>query len=154
MSITFKYKKMKNLFVIILLSVGFMMNAQNPKKGKMEARKEIRENRSDYSPQQIAELQTKKMTLELDLSEKQQKDVNAINIEIATKRKAFAENRKDRKKLTDTERFELRSTMLDEKIALKAQMKNILNDDQYSKWEKKTAMKRLAPKKRHQRAKQ
>ena len=145
---------MKNLFVILLLSVSFMMTAQNPKKGKMEARKEMRENRSDYSPQQIAELQTKKMTLELDLSEKQQKDVNAINVEIATKRKALAENRKDKKELTDTEKFELRSKMLDEKITLKTKMKNILNDDQYARWEKKTAMKRFGQKRRHQRAKQ
>ena len=145
---------MKNLFVILLLSVSFMMTAQNPKKGKMEARKEMRENRSDYSPQQIAELQTKKMTLELDLSEKQQKDVNAINVEIATKRKALAENRKDKKELTDTEKFELRSKMLDEKITLKTKMKNILNDDQYARWEKKIAMKRFGQKKRYQRAKQ
>jgi len=145
---------MKNLFVILLLSVSFMMTAQNPKKGKMEARKEMRENRSDYSPQQIAELQTKKMTLELDLSEKQQKDVNAINVEIATKRKALAENRKDKKELTDTEKFELRSKMLDEKITLKTKMKNILNDDQYARWEKKIAMKRFGQKRRHQRAKQ
>lgn len=144
---------MKNLFVILLLSVGFMMNAQNHKKGKMEARKEMRENRSNYTPQQIAELQTKKMALELDLSEKQQNEINVVNLEMATKRKAVAENRKDKKELTETEKFDSKSKMLDEKIELKKKMKNILNDDQYAKWEKKSTMKRFGQKKRHQRSK-
>ena len=42
----------------------------------------------EMTPEQVAELQTKKMTLDLDLNSNQQKEVKALLLEEAKKREA------------------------------------------------------------------
>ncbi len=82
------------------------------------------------------------MTLHLDLNESQQAEIKKINLENATKRKAMMAERKARKesgeaqKPTQEQRLEMVNTKLDRKIAMKAKMKNILDEEQYAKWEK------------------
>ena len=75
------------------------------------------------TPEQQTELQVKKMTLELDLDAKQQKEVKAILLENAKKR--------------DTKMAEMKAKneMLDNQIEHKAQMKKILKPEQFQKWE-------------------
>ena len=87
------------------------------------------------------------MTLFLDLNESQQNKIQKINIENATQRKAMMEKRKAKKesgefkKPTDEERLAMINAKLDHKIAMKVKMKNILNDEQYAKWEKEEVKK-------------
>ena len=57
-------KKLVGLTVLIFL-VSLTINAQNSKRGNR--------NNSQFTPEQSATLQAKKMTLNLDLTEKQQK---------------------------------------------------------------------------------
>ena len=96
----------------------------------------------DLSAEDAATLQTKKMTLHLDLNKSQQAEIKKINLENATKRKAMITERKARKesgeaqKPTQEQRLKMANTKLDHKIAMKAKMKNILNEEQYAKWEK------------------
>jgi periplasmic protein CpxP/Spy len=53
------------------------------------------------------------------------------------------------KKPTQDERFAMRSKMLDEQIAMKAEMKKILSAEQYEKWQqKKEHMKKRVEKRR------
>jgi len=91
------------------------------------------------TPEQRVELQVKKMTLNLDLNDKQQKDIKKLLTEQSKKReeaKAKHEAAKAAdKKPTSDERFAMRSKMMDEKIAFKAEMKKILNEKQMEKWE-------------------
>jgi len=99
---------------------------------------------ANLEPEEIATLQTKKMTLHLDLTDAQQQDIYKINLENAKLRKAHMVERKARKenseasKPTKEERLAMANKMLDHKIEVKAKMKKILNEEQYTKWE--TAM--------------
>ena len=126
---------MKKVAIVVLLMAGLTAMAQ---RGPQEGRKAM----SDLTPEQMADLQTKKMTLALDLTTGQQEQIKALNLEKAKMRKAKMEERKnmkeagDRKKPTSDERYAMQNERLDQMIAQKAEMKNILSDEQYSKWEK------------------
>ena len=93
------------------------------------------------TPEQQTEIQVKKMTLELDLDAKQQKEVKAILLENAKKRDAkMAEMKAKREKgekPSADEKFEMKNKMLDNQIENKAQMKKILKPEQFAKWEEK-----------------
>jgi len=90
----------------------------------------------NLSAEEIANLKTKKMTLHLDLDESQQKEIYDINLANATKRKAHMESRKAKKesgkaqKPTKEERLKMANAKLDYQIAMKAKMKEILNEEQ------------------------
>ena len=93
------------------------------------------------TPEQQTELQVKKMTLDLDLDAKQQKEIKTILLEQAKKREAkMAEMKAKRekgKKPSADEKFEMKNKMLDNQIENKAQMKKILKPEQFAKWEEK-----------------
>ena len=78
----------------------------------------------------------------LDLNESQQKDVQRVSLEQANLRKETHQNRKTRVKLSEEGRFKTQIARLDRKIAHKKQMKSILNEDQYKKWEKINTLKK------------
>lgn len=78
---------MKRAILIVMCLVGFSALAQRGEQPHREGFK-------DLSPQQIATLQTKKMTLALDLDEKQQTKIMDMNLERAEMRKAQMEERK------------------------------------------------------------
>ncbi|WP_298478216.1 hypothetical protein [uncultured Maribacter sp.] len=135
---------MKKIMITLLLLVGMTTIAQRPegKQGKGQ-----RGAMQDFTPEQIATLHTKKLTLALDLTTAQQSKIKALALENATERKAKMEERKtkreegDTKKPTSEERFTMQNARLDHKIAQKKKMKNILSEEQYSKWEKMQAHK-------------
>lgn len=128
---------MKKIVVLIVLMVGITAMAQKP-----ERERGHRGDMKDMSPEQIATLQTKQMTLALDLSDAQQKEIQSINLENAVKRSEKMDEMKARKesgeakKLTSEERYAMKTAMLDHQIAQKEKMKKILNKEQYEKWEK------------------
>lgn len=132
---------MKKLILIAIAFVGLQASAQELKKEKHD-RGERAEKMMKISAEEMATLQTKKMTLHLDLTESQQAKIQKINVENATKRKAMMEARmakkenSELKKPTDEERLKMANAKLDHKIAMKAKMKNILNEEQFAKWEK------------------
>lgn len=132
---------MKKLVLIALALITLQATAQERKDRQKMDKKERAERMSKYTPEEIAEIQTKQMTLQLDLSEAQQKQIMAINVENAKSRKAMMEKRKEamdngeRKEPTKEERLQMKNAMLDRQIAIKKQMKDILNKEQYEKWE-------------------
>jgi peptide chain release factor 2 len=105
---------MKKLIVTIVLVISSLSFAQE---------------KSKLSPEQQAELQVKKMTLDLDLDTKQQNEIKTILLEQNKKRATKIAELKDKKKqgvkLSADEKFEMKSKMLDDKIEHKAQMKKI-----------------------------
>lgn len=117
--------------------VGVIATAQRPGHEKGE-----RENMKDLTLEQMATLQTKRMTLALDLTDSQQKQIQSINVEHAAHRMEKMNEMKERresgerKNLSAEERYSMQLAMLDRQIAEKEQMKQILNKDQYAKWEK------------------
>lgn len=134
---------MKKLIIIALAFIGLQATAQRQEGGPKNG--ERGNKMMTLSAEEMATLQTKKMTLSLDLDEGQQKKIYKINLENATQRKTMMEERKAKKeagtaeKPSKEERLEMMNAMLDHKIAEKAAMKKILNDDQYAKWEKENA---------------
>ena len=123
---------MKKLAVIALMLVTIQVSAQGPRQGKVR--------HADFTPEEMAQLQTKKMTLDLDLTASQQREVSAINLENAKARKAKMESFKNRKENTERPSKEdilkMKNEKLDAQIATKKKMKAILNADQYEKFEK------------------
>ena len=91
------------------------------------------------TPAQRNDLNLKKMTLELDLNDKQQKEMSIIINEMSAKRESqkstmMAMKEKGEKPTAD-QKFEMKNKMLDEKIAMKSRVQKILTPAQFEKWE-------------------
>ncbi len=125
---------MKKVILLVVLMAGFTAMAQKGERG----------HRADFknmSAEQMATLHTKKMTLDLDLTEVQQNKIKALHLENAKKRKVKMEERKaqkdtsERPKLTSNEQYALKVERLDAAIVRKAELKKILSNEQFEKWE-------------------
>mgnify|MGYP000903173127 FL=1 len=132
---------MKKILIIAVALLALQVTAQEQQRERSNKQgKSLK--MMDLSAEDAAALQTKKMTLHLDLNKSQQAEIKKINLENATKRKAMMAERKARKKSgeiqkpTQEQRLKMLNTKLDRKIAIKAKMKNILDKEQYAKWEK------------------
>lgn len=125
---------MRKLVLAALLLIGFSAMAQQ------QNREEGRRHLADFTPEQMATLQTKRMTLALDLTADQQSKIKEVFTKNAEERKAKMEGYKARKEsgetLTDDEKFAMQNERLDRQIAHKEEMKAILDNAQYAKWEK------------------
>lgn len=128
------------LTAVFLLSVANYAQVEKPKNQERRARMERQEK---FTPEQQAELQVKRMILDLNLNPKQQEDIKKILIAQAKKRETFRNDMKAKRdkgeKLSKEERFTMQNNMLDEKIAMKEEMKKILTADQFKKWEENSA---------------
>ena len=116
--------------------------------------KATRGERERMTPEQQVQLQVKRMTLDLDLTAKQQKDIEKLLTEQSQKREAVkaaqGDVKKNYKEMTSDERFAMQNKRMDEKIAFKGEMKKILNAGQMEKWEKRDNMRQERMEKRVQ----
>ncbi|WP_298369956.1 hypothetical protein [uncultured Lutibacter sp.] len=143
---------MKKIIGILVLTVVFTfsntINAQQ---------KQRMQKKANYSPEQMATLMTKKLTLHLNLDAKQQKAIQNLLTREASERKEMMEKMKERRangeRPTDAERFEFENKRLDKQIAHKNEMRKILSNDQFEKWEKVQAAKMRNGKKKMANAK-
>ena len=116
---------MKNLLLTALLASGVLLQAQSGDRARNH----------DLSAEQLATLKTKKLTLALDLSEAQQTEIQTL---IEDKARLRIENKEDHEKkpLSPEEKYNRQIARLDKAIEHKAQMKDILSEAQYAKWER------------------
>lgn len=124
-------KKLLGLTAIVLL-FSINISAQGKQRGGA--------NRgSDLTIEQRVTLQTKRMALNLDLDAKQQKEVEQMLLKSANEndkvRDEFRQKRQSGE-LTADEKFAFENSRIERQAAHKAEMKRILNKDQYAKWEK------------------
>ena len=131
---------MKKLILpVLLMLIAFTTQAQT-KQDRKNDRSERMERRGDRAanmdPEAMASVKAKKMTLVLDLSDKQEAQVEQVLMENAMKRKAAMVNKSNRKTLSKEEKLSLAEARLDQRIAVKRAFKDILNDEQYEKFEK------------------
>ena len=133
---------MKKLILIAIAFIGLQATGQQQRKQGLN-NGDRGEKMMNLSPEEMATLQTKKMILALDLNESQQKEIQKINLENATIRKAHMAERKVKREEgaapSKEERLKMMNAMLDHKIEMKAKMKTILNEEQFDKWEKAQA---------------
>lgn len=133
---------MKHLLMIAIAFLTINATAQekiqNNQKKAMTAKKEMQQS---MTPEQTAELQAKKMTLHLDLTDKQQVQVQQILLEEAKERDSKKEARQHQQvqattaKITTEEKLQVKNDRLDHQIEFKRKMKTILNPEQYKKFE-------------------
>jgi hypothetical protein len=123
---------MKKLFVLALVIVGTTIIAQE------RIRKNQGNEMEQFTSEQKNQLLLKKMTLELDLNDAQQKEMSDFISDKIAKKEAHNAERKEMKakcvRPTNDERFAMKMKMLDEQIATKKRMEKILNDKQFEKW--------------------
>ena len=131
-----KHKHMKKVLVTTALLIGMLGYSQRGQHFDSEQR-----GMKDMSPEQVAILKTKKMTLALDLTTAQQKEIQELNLENAKERQALMLERKlekeeGRPRPSADERFEFQNEKLDRMIAQKGKIKQILSEEQFQKWER------------------
>jgi len=119
---------MKKVFLFLTLCITMLTNAQE-RKGAVEK----------MNAEQQTILLVKRMTLTLDLNEKQQEEIKSLLLDRAQKKAAHQLAQKTKKekgeKPTADEKFKNQSQLLDDQITFKAKMKKILNEEQFKKWE-------------------
>ena len=134
---------MKTVTLVLLMVIGITFNGFSQETNSKE----------NQTLEQKNVLQLKKLTLVLNLSASQQKDLAPILAEQNKNRelkKLERQKSKDAKaKLTNDEKFNLKNKSLDEQIALKEKLSKILNDDQMKKWESMRQKKMAKKQKKH-----
>ena len=116
---------MKKVIIAALLVVGITAFAQEKEGKRTEGEKLTSEQKVDF--------QVKRLTKDLDLNEKQIKDVKALVSKEVEKREA---KRSEIKELKTKQREEMRAQREAEQAAVSEDMKKILTAEQYAKWVK------------------
>ena len=129
---------MKKLLVVALAL--FTLNGMAQEKDQTSHRKDRSELRKDMTPNDIADLKSKKLTLKLDLTDAQQKKVHAIFLKEAKANETLKQKHKTskgekREKPSKEEFLKMQNARLDQQIEIKREMKTILNKEQYAKFE-------------------
>jgi len=123
---------MKKIASILILAIAFTLSAEA--QGKREKRG------PKLTIEQHTDLTVKRMILSLELSEKQQKQIEPlIQNQVANKRAAMLkrkENKATKKRPSSDEMYAMKSMQLDNQIAFRNSMKDILNKKQFEKFEK------------------
>lgn len=143
-------KKMIMMAAIVLLGYNAVAQETKPLEKRFAERKEAKGLRFEHksarfenlTPEQRAELKVKKMALQLDLTDKQQRKLIDLN---AKKIKEFKDQNDSRNKLS---RYEFEKKHLDAKIEYQREFKKILNKEQNQKWESLKAERKLHNKNR------
>lgn len=129
-------KKLVGLLIIMFV-LSSTINAQG-NRGKQ----------SNFTPEQQATLQVKKMNLQLNLNQSQQDAIFKLQKNQAMVRQAMKKSMLERKlngnTLTTEEMFQLKSSRLDRIQQHKTAMQKILTQEQFTKWENMRNEKNLA----------
>jgi len=128
---------MKKVIFAILVLAGLAVQAQDRGNKPHRGDNDRREAMADLTPQQRADLHTKRMVLDLDLTEAQAKKVQQLNESLENKREEKRLDKEARKELTSEERYARQKERLDTEIEFKRSMKEILSEEQYAKFEKR-----------------
>lgn len=130
--------------MVLAMLIGFATMAQERngekehfKKGPAGLKMKM-SKASEYTPEQMAALQTKKMVLALDLDKSQQNQLQKFNERNIKERRARIEKIKQRKsqekkKLSSDEKFKMANNRLDRAIAQKEELKRILGEEKFEK---------------------
>ena len=134
---------MKYLLVIAIAFSTINAIAQEEKRPRKDHNKKEMALHKDLSPEELATLQAKRMTLDLDLNATQQGEIYKMNLAEIKDRRAKMEERDNikgkegrKEKPSKEEQYKRINDALDAKIAHKQKMKQVLNDEQFKKWER------------------
>ncbi|WP_400081240.1 hypothetical protein [Winogradskyella sp. R77965] len=130
---------MKKLLVIALALFTLTGVAQERKKQRAD-RKGGPELRKQMTPNEIADLKVKKLTLTLDLTDDQQEKVHSVILNQVKENESLRKERKTvdgekKEKPSKDDIVKMQNHRLDQQIEMKREMKTILTAEQYSKFE-------------------
>lgn len=136
---------MKNTIGILILVIAFSFTTQAQKKYS-------RIQKGELSLEQKVTLSVKKMTLELDLTEMQQRALTPILTqqftELRVQRKKMRNAREEMNNLDANNKYERANQLLDKRIAFQKKMKSVLNKEQFEKFKELHKKKLMGNKKR------
>lgn len=126
-------KRILSVFVLVI-AISFQTNAQERKRQHRQGHVQ------DLTAEQMATLGSKKMTLKLDLTESQEKQVYQLLTAQAKDKISMRAQRQEMnandKKPSDEAKYNFQVAHLDKQIAFKNDMKKVLNEEQFEKWSK------------------
>ena len=135
---------MKKLASLLILVFAFSLTTHAQQKRK-------RKQKEKLTVEQQATLAFKKMALELELTDAQQRKLTPIITKQISERREQGDKmrkaREEKKKIEATDRYKRANEMLDKRLAFQKEMKSILNAEQFEKF-KKLSKKREMGKKR------
>lgn len=133
---------MKKIVSVLILVFAFTLTTQAQKKRKKMMAKE------KLTVEQQATLAIKKMALQLELTDAQQRKLKPLITKQLKERRAQREKMIKAKKMEADQRYERANKMLDKKLAFQKEMKSILNAEQYEKFKKASKRRQMGMKKR------
>ena len=117
--------------LVLFISFSLTTNAQ---------KKELFKNKKRLTTKQLTTLKVKKMTLELELSEVQQKKLTPVITKLISERKIEAdrmrESKNEVKNIDASNRYQMANKILDRKIMFQKEMRTILNEEQFKKFKR------------------
>ena len=142
---------MKSILKIFIFLFSISLVAQQPKRSIEPDRGKRPNHRiqaiKKLNPEQAARLWSKKMTLDLDLNQIQEDQMYALILEKTNKIRERMEN-KPKKHPNKDEIYQIKLDKLNEEIAMKKRVKNILSEKQYILWDKSLKKKKTLEKRR------
>ncbi|MAR98492.1 MAG: hypothetical protein CMP80_05080 [Formosa sp.] len=142
---------MKSSLKIFIFLFSISLVAQQPNRGMKPERGKQPNHRMQeikkLNPEQAAKLWAKKMTLDLDLNQIQEDQIYALILEKTNKMKERMEN-KPKERPSKNEIYQIELDKLNEEIAMKKRVKNILSEKQYVLWGKSLKKKKTLDKRR------
>jgi len=121
------------LLAIAVSSVAIAQHA--PRSGGMKMMQMHQQD--NFTPEQRATLKAKKLTLALELSDKQQKELEKLfSEEGKMMQKHHQKMKADKEAGKEVNRYDMMNEHMDLQIDHQRKIKNILNEDQYAKWSK------------------
>lgn len=124
---------MKNILLLHVFMLAIVTAQAQRKIDRTENRRELATN---LNPGDLSSIQAKRMTLALDLSDNQEKEIEELLTAKRTNRKENKINREDFKAMSAEQKLAMKEKQMDERIATKRAFKKILNDEQYTEFEK------------------
>jgi len=125
----------KTLLLTALILVSCISFAQQGPRGE-RSEKKGKERMENLSPEQRADLKSKRMTLHLNLSDAQQKSAKQLILDQELKRENWKKDREKNKSLSEEAKYEKMQDRLDAEIEMKRQWKELLTAEQFERFEK------------------
>ncbi len=147
---------MKNLIVIVIALCSLNATGQGEKQ-RMRNHRAKMDLQKDMTPADIASIKTKKLTLRLDLTERQADEVYTVLLEKSETTKEYREAHKPKDSptshdLSKDELLKRQNHRLDQQIDTMRKMKAILTTEQYETF-KKHKPRKHRDERRHQKGK-
>jgi len=121
--------------VILVVTISFAFKAKSMKETHFAGPRMILK---DLSAEQLAEIETKRMTFYLDLTQKQAEQIHTINVENAQERKemmnTISEKIKNAEKPNANFIQKKIIAKIDKQIAIKTKLKEFFSEKQIEKW--------------------